>query len=113
MTSPSPLIRLRRCPSVPSIDYFQKRLPHLTFGMKGSEPGKLNWPRGIGWLASTGDIVVCDSGNHRLEIFDARGNFLKEIGRYGVDAGEFDSPSGVAVNRFGQIVVSDRYAALN
>jgi len=104
-----PSLRLRHCPSVPSIDYWQKGVPLLCFGLKGSEPGRLNWPRGLCWLPGTGDLVVCDSGNHRLQIYDTRGHFIRELGTYGVESGEFDSPAGLAVNRYGQIAVSDRY----
>lgn len=54
-------------------------------------------------------IVVADSSNHRVQVFDANGNFLKDFGQYGNGEGEFDCLAGVAVNRIGQYIIADRY----
>lgn len=83
-------------------------------GARGSEPGNFTWPRGVavGSLSSSGgsEIVVADSSNHRVQIFDSSGRFMNEIGSYGSAPGEFDCLAGVALNRATrQYVVSDRY----
>lgn len=54
-------------------------------------------------------IVVADSSNHRVQVFDVNGKFLKEFGQYGNGEGEFDCLAGVAVNRIGQYIIADRY----
>ena len=59
------------------------------WGSKGSGPGKFDLPHGI-TLDATGDVYVCDRSNSRIQVFDARGKFLKQwkgpqIGRpYGI-----------------------------
>lgn len=52
---------------------------------------------------------MADSSNHRVQVFDANGKFLKEFGQYGNGEGEFDCLAGVAVNRIGQYIIADRY----
>lgn len=54
-------------------------------------------------------IVVADSSNHRVQVFDATGNFFSEFGTYGNGDGEFDCLAGVAINRIGQYIIADRY----
>lgn len=48
------------------------------FGARGSAPGELLFPLGIG-AASDGKIYVADSGNHRIQIFEANGTHLEVI----------------------------------
>ena len=51
--------------------------------------------------------MVCDEGNHRLQVFEVNGKFLGKSGTKGGNIGEFNYPTSVAVLRNGQIVVSD------
>lgn len=53
--------------------------------------------------------VVADSSNHRVQVFQANGTYLKEFGTYGNGDGEFDCLAGVAINRIGQFIIADRY----
>ncbi|KAF7273917.1 hypothetical protein GWI33_013397 [Rhynchophorus ferrugineus] len=77
-------------------------------GSRGSEAGCFTWPRGVA-VGPDNSIVVADSSNHRVQVFDSRGRFLKEFGQYGSGEGEFDCLAGVAVNRIGQYIIADRY----
>jgi len=54
-----------------------------------------------------GNIVVADSQNNRVQIFDAAGRFLRKFGSKGAGFGQFDQPWGVAVDRMGHVIVSD------
>ena len=54
-----------------------------------------------------GNLVVVDSLNHRVQRFTKDGQFLGKFGSHGSDAGEFDSPWGVAVDGEGSIYVAD------
>ena len=54
-------------------------------------------------------LVVADSSNHRVQVFQANGTYLKEFGTYGNGDGEFDCLAGVAINRIGQFIIADRY----
>ncbi|XP_044734626.1 RING finger protein nhl-1 [Chrysoperla carnea] len=92
----------------PRSQYLQKRRQLFKIGSRGSEPGYFTWPRGIA-VGPDNSIVVADSSNHRVQVFDTNGNFIKEFGQYGNAEGEFDCLAGVAVNRIGQYIIADRY----
>lgn len=94
--------------STPRTQYLQKRRQVLQIGGRGSESGKFTWPRGIS-VGPDNLIVVADSSNHRVQVFDANGTYLKEFGSYGNGDGEFDCLAGVAINRIGQFIIADRY----
>jgi len=91
-----------------SHQYLVKKRPILVFGSRGSEAGFFTWPRGVA-IGPDNSIVVADSSNHRVQVFDSKGVFIKEFGQYGTEPGEFDCLAGVAVNRIGQFIISDRY----
>ena len=67
-------------------------------GKKGSAPGELQVPHGVA-IDPLGRIIVADSDNKRLSIFDKDGKFLKVIAA--------PSRGGVAVTADGTIYVSD------
>ncbi|XP_065092219.1 RING finger protein nhl-1 [Ochlerotatus camptorhynchus] len=92
----------------PRTQYLQKRRQLFQIGGRGSEPGSFTWPRGIS-VGPDNSIVVADSSNHRVQVFDSNGIFVKEFGQYGNGDGEFDCLAGVAVNRIGQFIIADRY----
>lgn len=76
------------------------------FGGPGSTPGSFNDPRGV-VVRSTGQIVVSESGNDRIQVCSDTGS-CTAFGTFGVETGQFDRPRGVAVNAADQIVVADR-----
>jgi DNA-binding beta-propeller fold protein YncE len=49
-------------------------------------------------------IYVLDAGHHRVQVFDAAGNYLGQWGRQGTGEGQFDGPIDVAVAPDGQTV---------
>ncbi|XP_060529556.1 RING finger protein nhl-1 isoform X2 [Cylas formicarius] len=92
----------------PRSQYLQKCQQLFQIGSRGSEAGCFTWPRGVA-VGPDNSIIVADSSNHRVQVFDSRGRFLKEFGQYGNGEGEFDCLAGVAVNRIGQYIIADRY----
>jgi sugar lactone lactonase YvrE len=66
-----------------------------------------NIPR-LGGGEVCGRILVADSGNHRIQAFDALGTVLTTYGGPGSGAGQFNSPQGLAVGRTGRVVVADQ-----
>ncbi|CAH1245441.1 TRIM3 [Branchiostoma lanceolatum] len=73
----------------------------FNFGGLGSGEGQLRWPCGI-CTDFSGNIIVADFGNGRLEQFTSRGEHLRHIDiakRYG-------SPDGVALGPMGHLVVT-------
>ena len=82
--------------------------PVLSFGKQGSGDGMFEYPLGV--AVSDGDeIVVADSNNHRVQVFDSNGTFLRSFGHKGENAGEFNRPMGVAINKDRNIFVADTY----
>ncbi|KAK3743513.1 hypothetical protein QZH41_015903 [Actinostola sp. cb2023] len=76
-----------------------------SFGGSGKF-GKLSDPQDVA-VDNKGHVIVSDSRNHRIQVFDINGKFLNRFGTLGTGDGHFQSPNGVAVNKDGNIVVSD------
>ncbi|MFT7676069.1 MAG: DNA-binding beta-propeller fold protein YncE [Planctomycetota bacterium] len=83
---------------------FDKDGTHLqSFGAWGAFPGLLSSPRG---LARFGErIYVCDTENHRVQVFDAEGGALYSWGLHAIrpreGKGKLHYPSHVALNASG------------
>jgi DNA-binding beta-propeller fold protein YncE len=71
----------------------------FAWGSKGSGTGQFAAPTGIG-VDSSGNVYVADYGNHRIQKFDSRGNYLAEISGVG-------SPTDVAVDASDNVYISD------
>jgi tripartite motif-containing protein 71 len=54
-------------------------------------------------------IVVVDRGNERIQLFSRTGQILAVVGKFGFGNGEFNYPSGVAMDSRGRIFVADSY----
>ncbi len=52
-----------------------------------------------------GRLYVLDSANHRIQVFDREGKFVKSIGRRGQGPGEFNMPSSIALDAAGNLLV--------
>ena len=80
--------------------------PVLCFGKHGSGDGMFTCPLGV--AVSDGDeIVVADQCNHRVQVFDSNGTFLRSFGHRGEKAGEFTFPFGIAIYKNKNIFVTD------
>ena len=65
-------------------------------------------PRADLAVDSTGRIYVTDTGNHRVQIFNADGSYYNTFGSYGTGISQFADPSGVAIHpTSGDIYVAD------
>ena len=65
-------------------------------------------PRGIA-VDSRGQVLIADTGNKRIVIFDQDGNYITEFGSGGFDPGQFDEPVAVAVAPSGTVYVTDTW----
>ena len=54
-----------------------------------------------------GRIIVCDTWNHRIQVFDNDGSFLRSFGSEGSSEDQFHYPNHVRVDRDGNLVISD------
>jgi hypothetical protein len=72
-----------------------------SFGGYGTGPGEFNRPRGLvlqeGQDPSASRLFVCDAWNHRLQVFDGDGQWLRMFGTVGSGEGQFDVPSDVTI----------------
>ena len=74
------------------------------FGKKGE--GEFNGP-GCLSVNKAGQLMVCDTGNHRVQVFELSGKFVTKFGLRGKGIGEFNRPVSTAVFSDGRIVVTD------
>jgi len=83
------------------------QIPGNTFqGGKGTGKGQFDSPTGIA-VDESGNILVADANNGRIEKFSATGTFLGILGTKGTGPGQLRSPNGIAVDRTGNIYVAD------
>ncbi len=54
-------------------------------------------------------LLVTDTGNHRLQVMDRNGNFLSQVGNFGNQLGQFNEPVGLAVAPDGSVYVADTW----
>ena len=52
-------------------------------------------------------MYVADSYHDRVQKFDSSGNFITAWGSDGSGAGQFDNPTGLAVDSQGNVYVAD------
>ncbi len=71
----------------------------------GKGEGKFWFPQGLA-VSSSGEIIVVEALNHRVQVFDGTGKFLRLFGNRGRGNGNFDVPNGVAIG-VDNIVVAD------
>ena len=67
-----------------------------TNGEAVGSPGDFWGPRAVA-IDAAGNVYVTDTGNKRIQAFDADGVFLTQYGGGGVVEGRFDEPVGLAI----------------
>ncbi|XP_078578174.1 E3 ubiquitin-protein ligase TRIM32-like [Branchiostoma floridae x Branchiostoma japonicum] len=75
----------------------------LQFGCYGNADGQLDQPKGL-CVDPEGRILVADSGNKRVALFDGSGVFLKNVATEGDGLKE---PHALYASRDGKVVVTD------
>ncbi len=77
-------------------------------GVPGSE-GLFYGPRALALSPDGDEVYVADTGNKRIQVFDADGGFLREFGGGGAAAGRLEEPVGIDVDSRGLIAVADTW----
>lgn len=77
------------------------------FGKRGAGEGEFNFPTNVWFDERKKRLVVSDSMNFRIQIFDPEGRFISEFGEAGDSSGYFARPRGVAADSDGNIYVVD------
>ena len=89
-------------------NYQEKGRAIIRFGTRGSDSSQFVWPRGVA-VSRSDQIYIADSSNHRVQVFDNIGTYIKFFGSYGQSETEFDCLAGIAINSMGDILITDRY----
>lgn len=77
-----------------------------TWGESGSGPGQLKEPGGLS-VNPSGLIYIADTGNKRIQKWDAFGRFVAEIGGFGWGEEQFDSPVALSAKNGLDVFVAD------
>ncbi len=72
-----------------------------------SADGSFRNPSGVA-VDGSGNILVADQGNHRIQVFNANGQYVGKFGTYGAGDGQFNEPTWLAVDAAGNVYVSDK-----
>lgn len=67
----------------------------------------LNQPTGISFSKISNNLVVSETANHRVVVFDENGKIIKIIGQRGVGDSEFNFPTYNCTDKDGNIYVND------
>jgi DNA-binding beta-propeller fold protein YncE len=104
-------------------DTWNNRIQHFTadgafinsWGAQGDSGGQAVGSEGLFYgprsvaVDASGRVLVADTGNKRIQVFDKDGQFITQFGGGGLDQGRLDEPVGVAVGPQGNIVVADTW----
>jgi DNA-binding beta-propeller fold protein YncE len=82
------------------------RMPKGSFGTDGATEGLFHYPTNI-FVTLTGDIIVSDALNFRVQVFSPEGLFKFTFGHMGNSPGTFSRPKGVAADSDDNIYVVD------
>jgi len=63
-------------------------------------------PRGLA-ASPGGNVFVTDIENHRVQVFNAAGQLLRQFGQPGTGLGEFSAPAALTLDGFDRLVVAD------
>ena len=96
---------------LPEDEYEKKRVQVAAvaaWGSYGSGEGQFDYPKSMA-LDSEDNLYVADSYNHRVQVLDANGQFLRQWGVQGSAPGQFQEPWGIAVDTAGYVYVADTW----
>jgi DNA-binding beta-propeller fold protein YncE len=98
--------RVSALPATPGFSSLPESPLNTFQGGKGIGRGQFDSPAGIA-VDGSGNVLVADTNNGRIEKFSARGTFLGILGTKATGHGQLRSPNGIAVDRMGNIYVAD------
>ncbi len=75
---------------------------------EGTGLGLFFGPRSI-VLIDDNQLLVTDTGNHRMQLLDRDGNFLQQVGGFGNLLGQMNEPVGLAQGANGSIYLTDTW----
>ena len=105
---PVPPPKVLKRPNPARLQALLMQIPPVTMfqGGKGVGRGQFDFPRGIA-ADHSGNILVADTNNNRIQKFSPAGVYLNMFGSPGQNAGELREPNGIAADSKGNIYVAD------
>lgn len=76
----------------------------FSFGTKGSDHGEFRCPFGIA-IDDNDHLFISDAHQHRIQVFEANGTFIRVFGRQGSEEGQFSFPVSLAFDTAGNLVI--------
>jgi len=74
------------------------------------EKGRFDQPVGIAVSDALNRVYIVDTRKHKVSVFDAKdGKFLFEFGERGVEDGQFNWPTNIAMDKDGKLYVMDTF----
>lgn len=77
------------------------------FGSYGSGEGEFDCLAGVA-VNRIGQYIIADRYNHRIQVLDPSGRFLRAFGSQGTADGRFNYPWGITTDALGFIYVCDK-----
>jgi hypothetical protein len=75
-----------------------------SYGSSGSGDGEFQYAYGI-TIGQDGNLYVADRSNHRVQVLDKNGSFIRKFGENGSAPGQLNSPTDIVSLPDGRIVV--------
>lgn len=77
-----------------------------SFGARGDKEGEFGFPTSLAF-STTGELVVVDQLNARVQVFTPAGEYVTHFGGRGIGFGNFVRPKDVAFDEDGSLYVTD------
>jgi DNA-binding beta-propeller fold protein YncE len=90
----------------PKLSALPEAVSNMFEGGRGTGKGQFDSPTGIA-VDGSGNVLVADTGNGRIEKFSPTGTFISTIGTKGTGNGQLGAPNGIAIDGAGNIYVAD------
>lgn len=74
----------------------------------GYEEANFRYPY-TGCIDKAGNIYVVDVINTRVQVFTPEGNFIRSIGEWGIEKGQFFRPQSICIDRQERVLVGENY----
>ena len=98
--------RVSAFPATPEFTSLPQTPTNTFQGGKGIGRGQFDSPTGIA-VDGTGNVLVADTNNGRIEKFSSTGTFLGTLGTKGTGHGQLGGPNGIAIDRSGNLYVTE------
>ncbi len=103
---PATPVRITQERPPPQLRSLPEGVANMFEGGRGNGKGEFDSPTGIA-VDTSGNILVADTNNGRIEKFSPTGAFITTFGAKGTGYGQLSAPNGIAVDRKGNIYVAD------